>query len=582
MRRALVAIGVNKTASSFPELKAAALGAKQVHAWAKRQGFDSVLLTDDAGKVRHADVYDAVDTFVQKGVYDQLVLYFSGHGVLMAPDCEAWLLSGAPDNQNEAINVAGSIANARTCGIEHIVVYSDACRSIPKQWRSALLTPGTVFRVMDARPPAPEVDAFYATLPGNPAFEVPPDEASQAYRGLLTDCLMKALDGQVSTVITNQAQRRVVPARPLKVYLAKAIPAAAANVSIKLNQTPDARVESALPKFLSEVAGDPGLDQRVNPPVELEAVRPTDLPLGLKRTVLQMQERVLVRPEWGAEGPANLAGIPDPEGVQSSMARLLQVTGRVSFETRTGFSIQGAGVASAKVTGTTCDVFDESGAQHVRVHENYNEVVRTRSFQPRTALIRFSDGSGVVLAALQGYVGSVVVEGGQVVTVNYTPSGNSRNFREYQHAIDHLEQRRAFVAVAARNGSFRLDRAGEAADYLRVLKRVDPTLGIYAAYAYAQVGNFEGVRSVFRYMSREEEPVPFDVAMLSLQDDPRAVLNFAPGLPMLTQGWMSLGRFEALMPKPLQEARRYLKPSLWTTFTNEGMDILEGALDGGV
>jgi hypothetical protein len=68
MRRALVAIGVNKTASAFPALKAAALGAKQIYDWAKRQGFDSVLLTDEASKVRHADVYEAVDAFVQKGV----------------------------------------------------------------------------------------------------------------------------------------------------------------------------------------------------------------------------------------------------------------------------------------------------------------------------------------------------------------------------------------------------------------------------------------------------------------------------------------------------------------------------------
>ena len=148
MRRALVAIGVDSTASSFPALKAAALGARQIYDWAGRQDFDRTLLTDEAGaKVRLADVYDAVKTFVDKGVYDQLVLYFSGHGVLMAPDCEAWLLSGAPDNQNEAINVAGSIANARTCGIEHLVVYSDACRSIPTQWRSAMLTPGTIFPV---------------------------------------------------------------------------------------------------------------------------------------------------------------------------------------------------------------------------------------------------------------------------------------------------------------------------------------------------------------------------------------------------------------------------------------------------
>ena len=134
MRTALVAIGVDKTASAFPRLNAASLGAQQMADWASQRNISHTLLTDQGdSKVRFADVYDAIHQFVQEGVYDQLIIYFSGHGVLIAPDCETWLLSGAPDNPNEAINVAGSIANARTCGIEHIVVYSDACRSIPSQ-----------------------------------------------------------------------------------------------------------------------------------------------------------------------------------------------------------------------------------------------------------------------------------------------------------------------------------------------------------------------------------------------------------------------------------------------------------------
>ncbi len=199
-------------------------------------------------------------------------------------------------------------------------MYSDACRSIPKEWRSALLTPGTVFRVMDPRDPPPEVDTFYATLPGNPAFEVPPGQASQSYRGLLTDCLMKALEGQVATVIEDESSRRVVPARPLKIYLAKAIPAAAANVSITLTQSPDARVESALPKYLSELAG--GVDQvhSVKPPRDLgalEAVRATDLPLGLKRRHKRRHHRSPHR----ARAQLLLISLPQPHRSLGTAAR---------------------------------------------------------------------------------------------------------------------------------------------------------------------------------------------------------------------------------------------------------------------
>jgi len=595
MRRALVAIGVDKTASAFPQLKAAAHGANQIFDWAGSQGFDRVLLTDEGGKrVRHADVYDAIDAFVESGVYDQLVLYFSGHGVLIAPDCEAWLLSGAPNNQNEAINVAGSIANARTCGIGHIVVYSDACRSIPAQWKSAMLTPGTVFPVLEPRAPGPEIDVFYATLPGNPAYEVGPTQASKTHRGLLTDCLIKALSGQVPTVISTQTSPPVIPARPMKYYLAKAIPEAAAHVSIKLTQNPDARIESDLPRYLSDVAGAPRDDTSNEGPTEPVASQVADLPLGLKRTIFQVQERVFQRGVWSTQGSEELTtkgyqqrerrslflGVPDPDGVQSSMARILKATGRATFETRTGFTVRGVGVQRASIAGISCDVFPEEDVMQIRVNETYEMLPFGQTYKLRTAFIRFSDQSGVVLAVVPGYVGTVVVEDGQVVTVNYTPAVGSANYQEYEYGAEDLEQRRAFVAVAARNGTFRLDKATEAADYLRVLKRIDPTLGIYAAYAYAQVGNNAGVASVFEYMLREPEPVPFDVAMLALKNRKSGALNFAPGMPMLTQGWMSLGRYESSMPEPLKQARCHLKPSLWSMFSPQGMDILEKA--GGI
>ncbi len=113
------------------------------------------------------------------------------------------------------------------------------------------------------------------------------------------------------------------------------------------------------------------------------------------------------------------------------------------------------------------------------------------------------------------------------------------------------------------------------ADHLRLLKRADPTLGIYAAYAYAQIGDMESVQSVYDYMRNEPESVPFDVAMLAEQDRDGPLPDLAPGMPMLTQGWLLLGRFDALLPQPLRKAREFMKPSFWATFTSDGVDILE-------
>ncbi len=81
MKRALVAIGVDKT-GGLPTLKAAADGASKIAAWAARQGFDITLLTDKTEAVTLAIVTASIHELVSKRVYDQLVVYFSGHGLL--------------------------------------------------------------------------------------------------------------------------------------------------------------------------------------------------------------------------------------------------------------------------------------------------------------------------------------------------------------------------------------------------------------------------------------------------------------------------------------------------------------------
>lgn len=58
----------------------------------------------------------------------QLIVYFSGHGVNMSRG-ELWLLTGAPDDPNAAVNIARSVELARTCGIRHVAMVSDACRT---------------------------------------------------------------------------------------------------------------------------------------------------------------------------------------------------------------------------------------------------------------------------------------------------------------------------------------------------------------------------------------------------------------------------------------------------------------------
>src|SRR5262249_48823353 len=113
--RGAIVIGVDRP-RNLPPLSAAASSAKKVDEWLNCEGFEVKLLVDSEKPVLAPDVYAAVDDFVGRGTLQQLLIYFSGHGFLLGR-AEYWLLSRAPDNPNEAINLDGSVELARDCGI---------------------------------------------------------------------------------------------------------------------------------------------------------------------------------------------------------------------------------------------------------------------------------------------------------------------------------------------------------------------------------------------------------------------------------------------------------------------------------
>ncbi len=98
--RAAICIGVNR-AGGMTTLQAATKGARDMAAWATAQGCDVKLLVDDnEQEVYSVQIFKAIQAVVQAGTYEQLLVYFSGHVILLAPGTEYWLLSGAPQNPN--------------------------------------------------------------------------------------------------------------------------------------------------------------------------------------------------------------------------------------------------------------------------------------------------------------------------------------------------------------------------------------------------------------------------------------------------------------------------------------------------
>lgn len=588
MAKALIAIGVGSTSGdSFPKLKGAIKDAKAIHAWGKAQGFDCKLFVDERKKVRFADVFEALDRFVNMGIYSQIVVYFSGHGILKAPDCELWLLSGAPRIPSEVINVRGSIDNARASGIEHVVFISDACRSLPTDMTQASLSVGSsLFSIIHYTPPLPEVDVFYATLPGNVALEVPPDATNQRDRGLMTQCLLEALEGRVPEVIhafddAGQASH-VVPCRSLKTWLTAALPLAAAAISLQLQQLPEARIESdPSRKYLAKVANVAQTSQ-LCPSLAAQACGTLTIGVAAIGAIAYKASGTRRLIASNASGGTKRRGhtrdaaprfgytVSSLPTRAAAITRIVESTAAAKLDA--SVSIKGAVVRS--VTGT---------GQVELVTDNRDSWINLTPNSGAPLALRFESGSGFVVSPIPGYVTTVVVQDGRIATVNYTPAPGSRNYAEFVTVASELEARRAAAAVDALNGIFSIESSGDIAlaDYVRFFKWVNPTLGIYACYAYARAGKFDKIVDIYNIMSMEPETVPFDVAMLAAQTAEATFPSASPGMPLLTQGWMMLDRFRQSLPTALAQAREFLEPSLWATFSDAGMSILEAYVSEG-
>ncbi len=107
--------------------------------------------------------------------------------------------------------------------------------------------------------------------------------------------------------------------------------------------------------------------------------------------------------------------------------------------------------------------------------------------------------------------------------MSYIPSAQTGRFNDYEARAKELQEMKAFAAVAARHGHFMVEgeTATQLAARIRQGKGIDPTLGLFAAYAYAQVGKYADAYDVFKYMQEDaiELPVPFDVVMLATRHD---------------------------------------------------------------
>jgi hypothetical protein len=355
----------------------------------------------------------------------------------------------------------------------------------------------------------------------------------------------------------------------------------AAARSIRINQVPDAEVNSSDTTYIGRVSQ--------------QSASRADVPTGNPTTIRDVANFDLRNSSgipWTTAEPSktinSIDRVATESGFRQSKDHILRAQREAPLDPGTspdlpaGFTISGSGIDDA-VSTSSLQLQIVGGGKTLRA------VFKDNSRAESVAL-RFTDGTGTMLAVVNGYVGNIVVSAGAVNNVSYVPAKNNPRWAEYNSNRARLDQLHATIASAARFGVFRIEgepesknqKASQLADSIRVLKGIDPTLGLYAAYAYAEADLINQVRSVQEYIHSDLGIDFFDILMLSgslsgtfAPDDRNRPF---PLCPMLSQGWELLRVKNVRLAKEIEVAHNHLRPALWTTFDSEGLEIVTNAL----
>ena len=606
----LVAVGVDRT-GVLPDLNGAAAGdVRRVSDWLRSQQPFNVTaiikeLTDENGaKVSAHDVRDAVSDILARGDLDLLVLYFAGHGIVKSGFDEQVLLSDVGRYKDEAIAVAPTALNAAYCSVPHVVLISDACRS-PVDPFGPL---GTVAGgpVVDRGPVTgirkSKVDLFYATEPSQTAKQV-------AGVGFFTKMLVQTLLNPPADVCDSWPGLPpgvvVVPTWELDTYLSYEIPVRASKETPPFNQSPDFTVTSRQPQFLGyakavaaapaaarrggirDFANDDATDLEKNVTSKRQAL--TDVTKNLN--TFAFDSMVPVR------ATVELAGLLDHTGSYVGSDR-----GRQAFETRTGYTIIGDDVEVALLSnGRVAELAPfsaETRSRDIRLYPTPFE--RKRQSDRGSMIVMFRGGTASILPVLPGYIGTVHVREGRMVSLSFEVSSQLRStLKETEKEREMFAGRRAVASALAATGKLHRLAPAEGASYasfLRQSKRADPTLGIYASYAYALSGDDRGAQSVFQWFQQygsldpdtgiRPSPVPFDVVMLARKLTRETAMRppgLAPFCPLMTLGWSVMPSFpmKDVLHDEIIKAGKHRLNAEWTTFRCQDIRSLVAAFERG-
>lgn len=585
MARAGIFIGVDQT-GQLQKLNDASAGAERMHKWALSQGMADTshakLITDAGGKRVYPDlIIEAIEEIVQGAGVDQLLVYFAGHGVNINQG-EHWLLTDAPGRTSAAVNVKGSVELARYCGVQHVVFISDACRVAPEGIQAGNVRGVDIFPNEGAGDRAKPVDQFFACLLGKTAAELKdPAIAAGNFSALYTNALLDALIGTRPEVLepATAADDIALYVRPRRLasYLESEIPrrVKALNLQTRVNQNPDAIIiDTAGASWVSRIEGPAPPHSRMRgiapppPPPNLLGVSQ-----DLVRSAAEGNQAVL-----GVQlQEARTAPVPGADQFAGTVERIAAPFGPDHFESECGIKVRGGRIVEFFAPRATGTLLGDGG-----------DLLRIDSVDgpAASALVWFEGNFGTVIPVIPGFIAAATLDDGELVDVAYEPSANTWRWDLYKDRAVEVRALRAVAASSSQHGRFRLEQADaiKVAQKMQYAKGIDPTLAVYAAYAYHDLQAVGRIRDMSGYLRDDIGVTFFDLTLLGRVLLDKAIKpddGIVPFVPLLAQGWALLQAHRVRLHPGLEGIEPAMRESLWSLFNAEGLDRLKQVFQTG-
>jgi Caspase domain len=129
--------------------------------------------------------------------------------------------------------------------------------------------------------------------------------------------------------------------------------------------------------------------------------------------------------------------------------------------------------------------------------------------EARQVVIEFDDGRLAPCTLMSGMVTRVAVDAQGIAALVMQPGYDQ--YDEITRSIDASEHAIAKLA----GGKLGMQEATDLATTLRMIKHVNPVLGVLSAYLYDAIGDMDSIRRMASYYLQHHQSVPFDIVFLA-------------------------------------------------------------------